>query len=74
MSVRFGNGARTIADASVDIQGLVTGVANGQTVALPAGSSQIVLVVTRRATGPVIVPFVVVDACGEWPSFVGMGT
>jgi uncharacterized protein YkwD len=72
-SVRFGQGNRTIANATVNVQGIATGVTSGQTVALPASTTQIVLTVGRAAPGAVTVPFALTDGCGEWPSFVGMG-
>jgi uncharacterized protein YkwD len=73
-SIRFGNGNRSIVNATVDVQGQATGVTAGQTVNLPTSATQAVLTVTRIGAGQaVLVPLVAVDGCGEWPSFVGMG-
>ncbi|MCC6173819.1 MAG: hypothetical protein IT305_00835 [Chloroflexi bacterium] len=43
-------------------------------VTFPTGIASTHFTVRRRNPGPVTVPFVVKDACGEWPSFVGVGT
>jgi len=72
-SLRIGVPGRAVSNATVVVQGLATPVTNGQTVTLPAGTTQIVLTVTRAAPGAATVPFVLVDNCGDWPTFVGMG-
>jgi len=62
-----------VTNAMVDV-GELTNVAAGTTVDLPTHPSQVTLVVWRQATGqPTQVPIVVVDDCGEWPTFVGGG-
>jgi hypothetical protein len=49
-------------------------VASGDTVILPAGTSQATLLVQRQDPGAYsTVAFTVVDTCGSWPSFVGGG-
>jgi hypothetical protein len=65
-----------IGNAAVTLNG--SPVAAGQTITLPAGSTQATLLLDRR--GPPqnpglasTVAFVVTDACGEWKSFVGGG-
>lgn len=72
-SLRIGSTARPIVNATVDVQGGPTGVANGQTITLPTGTTQVVLTVNRQTPGAALVPLVVVDGCGDWPTFVGMG-
>jgi hypothetical protein len=41
---------------------------------LPGGTSQKSFFVSRNAPGAVTVPFIVTDDCGQWKTFVGMGT
>lgn len=71
-ALRFGGAPRGITNATVNVQGAATNVTSGQTVNMPAGATQAVLIVTRNG-GPVMVPFTLVDGCGDWPTFVGMG-
>jgi hypothetical protein len=66
--LRFG----TVQNATVTMHGQA--ITSGQTVTLPAGTSSADLQVRRATAGqPTTVPFSVVDACGEWPTFVGGG-
>ncbi len=59
-------------NATATLNGNAVGV--GQTVNLPAGTTQITLVVQRHEAGRAsTVNFVVTDVCGEWSSFVGGG-
>jgi N-acetylneuraminic acid mutarotase len=47
---------------------------NGASISLPGGTSQVTLLVRRQTPGAAsMASFVVTDACGEWPSFVGGG-
>ena len=49
-------------------------VAEGASIALPGGTTQITLLTQRQNVGAgTIVVFVVTDICGNWPSFVGGG-
>ena len=49
-------------------------VTGGQPVNLPGATSQATLLVQRQAAGRAsTVSFVVIDTCGEWPTFVGGG-
>jgi hypothetical protein len=46
----------------------------GAAISLPAGTTQITLLVTRQTAGQAsTVAFSVTDLCGEWRSFVGGG-
>jgi uncharacterized protein YkwD len=71
-SLRIGVPGRAVGNASVIVQGLA--VTNGTTVTFPGGATQAVMTVTRQAPGAATVPFVLVDNCGDWATFVGMGT
>lgn len=73
VALRIGVPPRAMTNASLDVQGVLNGVTNGQSVTLPNGATQAVLIVTRLAAGTATVPLVVVDGCGDWPTFVGMG-
>jgi glucose/arabinose dehydrogenase len=42
-------------------------------VELPPGATQASFTIHRTAPGPITVPFIVLDACGPWQSFVGWG-
>ena len=49
-------------------------VAAGATVLLPAGTTQITLLIQRQnPAAATMVSFVLTDVCGDWPSFVGGG-
>jgi hypothetical protein len=61
-----------LTNARIDIQGGPVGVQPGLTVPLN-GSSSTVLLVSRLAPGGVTVPHTVIDACGDWQTFVGGG-
>jgi CSLREA domain-containing protein len=68
-ALRFGR----ITNATVDVAGQ-TGVSGGQTVTLPGGPIQTILVVRRGPHGPsATVELVVVDDCGDWSTLVGGG-
>jgi hypothetical protein len=43
------------------------------TLDLPAGTTHTAFTVHRTASGPVNMPFTIVDGCGEWGTFVGGG-
>ena len=65
-----------IENASVQVNG--AGLTAGPTIALPASTTSLTLLVDRRApaqnpNAASTVAFVVTDACGSWPSFVGGG-
>ena len=71
------NGLQRIAIARIDNAAVLMNgspVGAGANVALPAGTSQVTLVIRRQTTEAAsMVSFVVTDACGDWPSFVGGG-
>ncbi|MCC6756224.1 MAG: cadherin-like domain-containing protein, partial [Solirubrobacterales bacterium] len=49
-------------------------ITSGQTITAPASTVGLEFQVRRTAPGqPTMVPFTVVDGCGEWPTFVGGG-
>ncbi len=65
----FGSATNALIDA-----GSVVGSSGNFTVNLPAGTQQTGFTVRRATPGqPTTVPFVVVDACGDWSTFVGGG-
>jgi len=67
--IRFG----TPRNATVDVRDRV-GVPGNVVVPLPDRPTQITFVVHRVTQGQgVTVPFVMLDDCGEWPTFVGGG-
>ena len=69
LQVKFG----TFENAAFTMNGQV--VANGQVVTLPINTFAIDFTAKRSTPGqPAIVPFSVVDGCGEWQTFVGGGT
>jgi uncharacterized repeat protein (TIGR01451 family) len=85
----IGAGARSVANALVDLPGGVQQGAGAVSVT-PGGAGQVsvgadtsvsftsapaeyTFFVRRAASGAATVPLVLTDACGEWPSFVGMG-
>jgi len=66
--VRFGQ----LQNAKVTLNGQT--IASGQTYTVPANSVGVDFTVERVAAGQATtVPFVVVDGCGQWPTFVGGG-
>jgi hypothetical protein len=68
-ALRFG--ATTNALVDVGAQG---GASGNFTVTLPPGTQQTTFTVRRAVvTQAVTVPLTVVDACGDWPTFVGRG-
>jgi hypothetical protein len=73
-TVQVGTVERPIINAVVLAGGTTAPIANGTTLSPPAGATTIVLRVRRLAPGQaVIVPLVVTDDCGAWPTFVGGG-
>ncbi|MCC6180120.1 MAG: carboxypeptidase regulatory-like domain-containing protein [Chloroflexi bacterium] len=61
-------------NARIDVDGGPTGAAGNVTYTVPAGRTQVTFTVTRATAGqPMQVPLIVVDGCGEWPTFVGAG-
>jgi hypothetical protein len=73
-TVQVGTVERPFSNATVFAAGSVVPLANGATLAPPAGTTAIVLRVRRLTPGQaVIVPLVVTDDCGAWPTFVGGG-
>jgi hypothetical protein len=69
-ALRFGAASNALIDV-----GASSGQPGGFDVSLPPGTSTISFVVRRPSTTlATTVPLVVVDDCGEWPTFVGAGT
>ncbi len=69
-ALRFG----AATNALIDVPGFVTGASGNFNVSLPAGTAQTTFFVRRASPGlATTVPFVVVDGCGEWQTFVGGG-
>lgn len=66
--LRFGAGT----NALVDI-GTLVGSPGSVTVPLPSRPATVAFSVRQAASGAVTVPFVAVDGCGDWPTFVGAG-
>ncbi len=67
--IRFG----TFLNATVTLNGQP--ILSGQTFTVPANATTVDFSVTRATPGQAtMVPFTVVDGCGEWPTFVGGGT
>jgi hypothetical protein len=61
-------------DALVDYPGRPPGATGSFSVQLEPGAQQVGFVVRRAQSGrPATVPLTVVDVCGPWPTFVGMG-
>jgi hypothetical protein len=64
----------TASNALIDVPGGPTGSTGDFTVSLPPGTTQFSFEVRRAQRGASsTVPFVVLDACGSWPTFVGGG-
>jgi hypothetical protein len=62
-----------LSNASVDLTGQPT-VTAPTTIALPAGTAQVTLLVRRVSPGQAsTVEGVVTDVCGAWPTFFGGG-
>ena len=55
----------------MDVQGGPSGIITSQDV--PVSGSEVVLTVTRREPGPVTVPLLLTDGCGQWQTLVGFG-
>jgi hypothetical protein len=68
--LRFGATTNTL----LDVPGGPTGVPGPFAFSPPAGVMEATFFVRRAVAGlAALVPLVVVDACGEWPTFVGGG-
>jgi hypothetical protein len=68
-TLRFGAGTNALVDAGTQV-----GATGAFTVTLPAGTQQTTFTVRRATAGQAMtVPLTVVDACGDWPTFVGRG-
>ena len=62
----------TFQNAKVTLNGQE--IRSGQVVSIPGGATSIDFTVERLpAERGVLVPFTVVDGCGDWPTFVGTG-
>jgi hypothetical protein len=61
------------ANARVDVVDGTPDLTGQQVIPVGAGIRPMVLYVRRVSPGPVTVPLVIVDTCGEWPTFVGGG-
>lgn len=73
-TVQVGTPERPFSNAAVLASGSATPLANGATLALPSGTTSVTLRVRRLTPGQaVMVPLVVTDECGAWPTFVGGG-
>ena len=66
--LQLGRAVNAVVDAAT-----VSGTAGNVAVPLPAGTQSTQLFVRRAGPGAVTVPLVVIDRCGEWPTFVGGG-
>jgi uncharacterized repeat protein (TIGR01451 family) len=74
--------ARVARNAAVDVPrdpavpGLAAGGLSNQRAdfTIGVGAAQLSFTVRRLAAGPYTVPFIVTDACGDWPTFVGSGS
>ena len=68
-AIQVGTATNALIDASGE-----TGRTGPFAMTVPPSAKEMTFVVRRAATGaPTSVPLVVVDDCGEWPTFVGMG-
>ena len=68
-SLRFG----TATNARIDITDGQSGMTGNFTISIPAGSTSAAFMVRRAQAGAMTVSFTVVDGCGDWPTFVGLG-
>lgn len=70
VELRFGNAT----NALIDIPGGASGLAGNVTIPLPPGGAQTTFFVRRQTpSGAATVPLTVVDACGDFQTFVGGG-
>ena len=60
-------------NARIDV-GTIVGSPGGVSVQLPERPARVAFAVRQAGLGPVTVPFVVVDDCGDWPTVVGIGS
>jgi hypothetical protein len=68
-AIQFGSAA----NGAIDIPGYGSAASNTN-VGVAPGTEQLTFVVRRAANGAAaMVPFVLTDACGSWPTFVGGG-
>jgi len=73
-TLRLGTSTRPLDNARVEVVGVATGITSNTTVNLPAGTTQVTLLVSRLVAGQATtVPLVALDGCGEWESLVGGG-
>src|SRR5262249_57071501 len=69
-ALRFAPGTNTL----LDLPGGPSGVTGSLAVPLPAGTTQTTFVVRQATAGQAAtLPLMVVDGCGDWPTFVGGG-
>jgi hypothetical protein len=68
-ALRFAAGTNTLIDVGAQV-----GATGAFTVALAPGTQQTTFTVRRATAGQAMtVPVTIVDACGDWPTFVGRG-
>jgi hypothetical protein len=67
--IRFG----PTSNALIDMAGHPSGRSGTYSATLPGGTQQATFHVRRSSAGATTVPMTVVDACGEWKTFVGGG-
>jgi glucose/arabinose dehydrogenase len=67
-SIRFGSAPNAV----IEMSGQPASKGN-VAVTLPPGTRQVRFVVKRDGPGPITIPLVVTDGCGEWRTFVGGG-
>ncbi len=69
-SLQLQSGTNTL----VDIPGGQSGVTGSLPIPLPAGTQSYTFFVRPRVAGQAVtLPLTVTDACGAWPTFVGVG-
>jgi hypothetical protein len=68
-ALRFG----VLQDAALQLPDGSTHTSGGFTYTVPVGTVTTTFIMIRQAAGTVHVPFVVVDDCGDWSSFLGVG-
>jgi hypothetical protein len=61
-------------NARVDVLDGPQDLAGHQVVPVRDGAGPVTFTVRRIGPGPITVPVVAVDACGEWPTLVGGGS
>jgi len=63
----------TARNARIDV-GTIVGSPGGISVLLPERPARVAFSARQARIGSFTVPFVVVDDCGDWPTFVGAGS